>query len=256
MASISSSFVHCFARASSSSLRYRGQVSGREIPGGHAVCRDREILDSPLGPVLSLHLQVTDVVTVKDRLCLDGFQTQRPVEMPQNHRSLRCQWKPREGPSGRKLAHRFWLLRAPGSCQARRLPQQKSQEAVLAQASLCGRYAAESQGAVYHPHSQDVLLLLSHTSPLSEAMMTIVTRILAACRQLSLFAKGLLVAGYDPCDRRPQMLVGLRKEGAAFWMLSMDAAHWSARCERCRPCGPLPSFGARACAALLAIVWV
>jgi len=55
-------------------------------------------------------------------------------------------------------------------------------------------------------------------------MMTIVTRILAAYRQLDLFAKGLLGAGHDPCDSRAQMLVSLRKENAAFWILSMDAA--------------------------------
>ena len=36
-----------------------------------------------LGAVLSLHLEIADLIAVKDRFRLNGFQTERPVDMPE-----------------------------------------------------------------------------------------------------------------------------------------------------------------------------
>ena len=63
--------------------RIEGKFLRREIPGGHAVGRDHEILDDLLGAVLPFYFEITDLVAVKDRFRLDGFQTQRPVDVPQ-----------------------------------------------------------------------------------------------------------------------------------------------------------------------------
>ena len=67
----------------------RREIPRREIPGGHAVGGDHEVLDDVLGAVLSFRFEITDLVAVKDRFRLDGFQTQRSLGVPQVLQALR-----------------------------------------------------------------------------------------------------------------------------------------------------------------------
>jgi len=65
-----------------------GEVLRGEIPGGHAVGGDHEILDDLRGAVLVFGFESADVVALKDRPRLDGLQAQRAVDVAQRLEAL------------------------------------------------------------------------------------------------------------------------------------------------------------------------
>ena len=59
-----------------------GEFSGREIASSHAVRRDHKIFDNLLSTVLLLYFKSTDLVAIEYRFGFDGFQAERPVNVP------------------------------------------------------------------------------------------------------------------------------------------------------------------------------
>jgi len=66
-----------------------GQRLGGKIARRHAVGRDHEIGDDVLGAVAGFHGHLADFIAGEYRFCLQGFETQRPVDLAEVFHPLR-----------------------------------------------------------------------------------------------------------------------------------------------------------------------
>ena len=83
----------CTMRSQRSGERRTRRSDGKplrfEVGRGDAVRRDHEVLDELLGPVLSIRVEIRQLVSVEDRLCLGRLQAERAVAVPQFNEPLR-----------------------------------------------------------------------------------------------------------------------------------------------------------------------
>ena len=59
----------------------RGKLPGRKIARGHTVRGDHEVFDDLLCAISLFHFERLNLIAVKHRFGLNGFQTQRPVNV-------------------------------------------------------------------------------------------------------------------------------------------------------------------------------
>jgi len=61
----------------------RRELLGREVSCGDAVGGDHEVFNDVFGPVPCFGCQILELVSVKDRTCLDCFEIKRTVQVPE-----------------------------------------------------------------------------------------------------------------------------------------------------------------------------